>query len=127
MFGVACFMLGIFFQRFSDARKRVGPSQAEVTRPVPVAPTIDFATEPLWAYGFDTVAKPGDKAAPQAAPKPQGDRRLQEIRELRRNDPKSYDYNTALQNEELALIEASLPASSEPSSQSVTSPASAAE
>jgi len=68
MFGVACFMLGVLFQRYSDARRRTAVSEVETTKPAPVAPAIDFASEPLWAYGFDTVAKPGDKAAPQAAP-----------------------------------------------------------
>ena len=29
---------------------------------------VDLTDEPLWAYGFDTPAKPGDKAVPQAPP-----------------------------------------------------------
>lgn len=35
------------------------------------------APEPLWAYGYDTAPKPGDKAVPQAPPS----------RELRKNEP----------------------------------------
>jgi hypothetical protein len=31
-------------------------------------PAIRFDHEPLWAYGFDTPAKPGDKALPQNPP-----------------------------------------------------------
>ena len=30
--------------------------------------SIQFDREPLWAYGFETPAKPGDKASPQAPP-----------------------------------------------------------
>jgi cytochrome c553 len=33
-----------------------------------VTPAINFVSEPLWAYGFDTVAKAGEKAASQTAP-----------------------------------------------------------
>ena len=40
-----------------------------VTTPKPEPkPPIQFDREPLWAYGFDTLAKDGDKAPPQAAP-----------------------------------------------------------
>ncbi len=68
IFGIACFALGIIFERYWDTRKPVAPPVAETTKPSPTAPSIDFSREPLWAYGFDTVAKPTDKAAPQAAP-----------------------------------------------------------
>ena len=69
--GIACFALGAAFQRLYDLRRPVPPS-AGPTAPTPSAvPTvapIQFDHEPLWAYGFDTLAKAGDKAAPQAAP-----------------------------------------------------------
>ena len=44
------------------------PKQVATTRPEPPKPAIQFDREPLWAYGFDTVAKADDKAPPQAAP-----------------------------------------------------------
>lgn len=36
--------------------------------PAAVTPAIDFAAEPLWAYGFTTVRKDGEQAAPQNPP-----------------------------------------------------------
>ena len=68
--GVIGFTLGIAFQKYYSR----GPAQpAPVTstsapKPEPPKPAIQFDREPLWAYGFDTVAKDGDKAPPQAAP-----------------------------------------------------------
>jgi cytochrome c553 len=68
VFGIACFALGIVFERYFETRKPAPPPVAETTKPAPPGPSIDFTQEPLWAYGFDTVAKPTDKAPPQAAP-----------------------------------------------------------
>jgi cytochrome c553 len=69
--GIVCFVLGIAFQRYSDARRAPAPAPVEHTStapPEPVKPAIQFDREPLWAYGFETVAKADDKAPPQAAP-----------------------------------------------------------
>ncbi|MCM3879600.1 MAG: hypothetical protein ND807_05800 [Vicinamibacterales bacterium] len=67
---VTCFALGAAVQRFYDLRRAALPPvvpTAETQVAPPVRP-IQFDQEPLWAYGFDTLAKAGDKAAPQAAP-----------------------------------------------------------
>ena len=82
--GIACFVLGAVVQRFYDTRRPAAPtSQTAATAarippvsPAPTAPPppgvnvadIKFELEPLWAYGFDTRPKPGDKAAPQNPP-----------------------------------------------------------
>lgn len=68
-----------------------------------------------------TAAPIQSKPAPAATPAPATDR-LSQIREMRRNDPNSYEQNAAIQAEELGLIQASLPtpatvADSAPSSQ----------
>jgi hypothetical protein len=66
-------------------------------------------------------SRPAPTSAPSATPAPSTDR-LAQIREMRRNDPSAYDRDSAVQAEELSLIEASLPppasvADSAPSSQ----------
>lgn len=68
--GVACFALGVAFQRYYDSRRTAEPAAdtAVAPKPEPVAPAIQFDREPLWAYGFETVAKAGDTAPPQAPP-----------------------------------------------------------
>ena len=72
--GVACFALGAVVQRVYDTRFA---SQAPRTAAVPpgatgpgsgVAVAVDFANEPLWAYGFEKRPAPGEKAAPQTPP-----------------------------------------------------------
>ena len=71
LIGVVCFVLGVAFQRYADSgRPSQPPAQqtAEAPKPEPPPPAIEFDREPLWAYGFDTVAKAGDKAPPQGAP-----------------------------------------------------------
>ena len=68
--GVVCFALGVAVQRYSDSRRPPAPVAVEIPatpKPGP-KPAIQFDREPLWAYGFDTVAKDGDTAPPQAAP-----------------------------------------------------------
>jgi len=73
---VVCFALGAVAQRFYDLRRLPNqtPSQAarpgsvEIGAPELAATNPDLTGEPLWAYGFDTSAKPGEKAAPQAPP-----------------------------------------------------------
>ena len=74
---ITCFALGAAFQRYYDARRFLTRQSAPVkTPPVPAASTADgngginmaairFDHEPLWACGFDTPPKPGDKALPQ--------------------------------------------------------------
>jgi cytochrome c553 len=67
---VVFFALGAAFQRFYDGR-RGGRTPAETSAPAisePKPPAIQFDREPLWAYGFDTPAKAGDTAPPQAPP-----------------------------------------------------------
>jgi cytochrome c553 len=79
--GIACFALGAVFQRTYDVRRLAVPRPAQAVKPPPDADTriaettrgvdtaaIRFEHEPLWAYGFETPPKPGDKAAPQAPP-----------------------------------------------------------
>jgi cytochrome c553 len=78
---IVCFALGAGVQRMYDARKNAPPAKAPA-QATPAASTvarltavpdidrshIDFAKEPLWAWGHADPPKPGDKAAPQAAP-----------------------------------------------------------
>jgi cytochrome c553 len=68
--GVTCFALGAAVQRFYDSRRGATPPAAEATKPLPAttAAPIKFDHQPLWAYGFDTRPRPGEKAAPQAPP-----------------------------------------------------------
>ncbi|MEO8257063.1 MAG: c-type cytochrome [Acidobacteriota bacterium] len=77
---ITCFALGAAVQRFYDVRRPATPQAPQaVTAPGPANPigeakgevrvtAIPFDRAPLWAYGFDEPAKPGDKAAPQAPP-----------------------------------------------------------
>ena len=69
--GVICFALGVAFQRYSDSQRAPEQPAAVTTpaaKPETLAPAVQYDREPLWAYGFETVAKAGDKAPPQAAP-----------------------------------------------------------
>lgn len=69
--GITCFALGAAVQRYYDTRTLTMP-QAVQNAPgetgAPVDVPINFDGEPLWAYGFETPAAPGDKAAPQNPP-----------------------------------------------------------
>jgi cytochrome c553 len=77
---VTCFVLGAVSQRFYDAGRFGRPQTPQaVNEPgtdiaIPGAKAgveagaIQFDREPLWAYGFDTPPRPGDKAVPQAPP-----------------------------------------------------------
>ncbi len=78
--GVAlvCLVAGAGVQHWYDARRQASgpttassiaprPSAAAAPPPVPYA-SIRFEQEPLWAYGFERPAQPGEKAAPQAPP-----------------------------------------------------------
>jgi cytochrome c553 len=71
LIGVVSFALGVAFQRYYDSRRAPAqplPSEISTTKPEPPKPAIPFEREPLWAYGFETVAKADDKAPAQAAP-----------------------------------------------------------
>ena len=66
LLAVVCFALGAAVQRYYDART-TGAFFARQP-PQSAAPVVDFAAEPLWAYGFTVARKPGEMAAPQAPP-----------------------------------------------------------
>jgi cytochrome c553 len=69
--GIVCFALGVGFQRYFDSRRTPAQPAADTAAaptPEPPKPAIQFDAEPLWAYGFETVAKAGDTAPPQAPP-----------------------------------------------------------
>ena len=63
LLAIGCFGLGALVQRYYDARRF-----AAVLAPQQTASEVDFASEPLWAYGFTAIRKPGETAAPQAPP-----------------------------------------------------------
>jgi cytochrome c553 len=75
--GILCFGLGVAFQRYYDSRRAAAPRPAETrvadksgadSKAAVHLPAIRFDREPLWAYGFEAPAQPGDKATPQGAP-----------------------------------------------------------
>lgn len=66
--GIICFILGVLFQRQYDLRSTPAVVPSETPPPAPELPTVQFDREPLWAYGFETPAKPGDTFVPQVAP-----------------------------------------------------------
>lgn len=61
---IVCFGLGAAVQRYYDERR----AAADAARAVKPEPAVDFPSEPLWAYGFETVRKPGEQATPQNPP-----------------------------------------------------------
>ncbi len=68
---IVFFGLGVAFQRYADGRRGPAVEPPQVSAPPvaePKAPPIQYEREPLWAYGFETIAKHDDKAPPQAAP-----------------------------------------------------------
>ena len=78
---LACFALGAVVQRMYDARRSITPQPAQMVKSPPETDmrgaeeavnfnvgAIRFDREPLWAYGFDAPANPGDKALPQTPP-----------------------------------------------------------
>ena len=69
VFGIVCFGLGVAFQPvISHLSTTDAPRSINLPAETSVAPAIQFDREPLWAYGFDTTAKPGDTATPQTPP-----------------------------------------------------------
>jgi cytochrome c553 len=78
-FGVACFALGAIAQNVYDRSRQAARAPAPVaqipsaqTAVEPAAPAVEaplnLEEEPLWAYGFEKPAQPGEKAKPQALP-----------------------------------------------------------
>lgn len=71
--GVTCFALGAAVTRYYDVH-RLAPAQVAQTarsaeqQKQAEALAINFESEPLWAYGFDTVRMPDETARPQAPP-----------------------------------------------------------
>lgn len=68
---IVSFVVGVSFQRYLNTRGPIQPAAAPPTASapaVPPKPAIQFDREPLWAYGFETVAKSTDTAPAQAPP-----------------------------------------------------------
>src|ERR1044071_9773848 len=72
--GITCFLLGVVVARYYDVRQ-LRKSSSVTTSPTGDTnavgdgrATIDFTSQPLWAYGFDRPPLPGEKAKPQANP-----------------------------------------------------------
>ena len=64
---IVSFASGALIQRYLDQRRPASePAAAPTSKATEVS--IDFANQPLWAYGFETVLKAGEHASPQAAP-----------------------------------------------------------
>ena len=77
IFGLTCFILGLVVMSNVDRARGLKPSgpATQVAQPggvdltAPQAPVVvDFANQPLWAYGFERRPEPGEKAQPQAPP-----------------------------------------------------------
>jgi len=66
LLAIVCFALGAAVQRYYDART----TAAFLARQSPqtASPVVDFAAEPLWAYGFTAARKASETAAPQTPP-----------------------------------------------------------
>jgi cytochrome c553 len=65
LLAIVCFGLGAAVQRYYDARTTASFARQP---PQTAATVVDFAAEPLWAYGFTAVRKAGETAAPQTPP-----------------------------------------------------------
>ena len=69
---IASVALGAVLQRFYDTSPSGGLRPVATESPSGGEPgtavRVDFAGEPLWAYGFLEPPAPGEKAAPQAPP-----------------------------------------------------------
>ena len=74
LLGITCFLLGAAVARYYDVRRLPkAPSGAishtgDTTARPGGGTSIDFASEPLWAYGFDRPPLPGEMAQPQPNP-----------------------------------------------------------
>ena len=74
LFGITCFVLGAAVARYYDLR-RLGRAPSTIVSQTGDStahpggrPSIDFASEPPWAYGFDRPPLPGETAQPQPDP-----------------------------------------------------------
>jgi hypothetical protein len=68
---VVSFLMGVAVTRYYDVHRAAPQLLSAVKAPEqPATPQlqIDFQNEPLWAYGFEEPAKPGDTALPQNPP-----------------------------------------------------------
>jgi cytochrome c553 len=80
LLGIASFVLGVIVTRYYDTHRvtaqRVEPAKPAAQSATAIAEnknvvdyeTLDYAHEPLWAYGFDAPRAPGEKALPQNPP-----------------------------------------------------------
>jgi len=68
--GIACFVAGAAITRYYDVHRfpPTQPADKAEASVSPIAVHVDLKHEPLWAYGFDKPAGPGDVAQPQAPP-----------------------------------------------------------
>ncbi len=64
---IASFALGAEAHRAWQQNAAVTPVPAPSSQQAAV-PSVNFASEPLWAYGFTTVRQAGEEAAPQNPP-----------------------------------------------------------
>jgi cytochrome c553 len=63
---IISFSLGVAATRYYDTHR--GPARTAAVDPTAALPNVDLANEPLWAYGFEKPAAPGEVAQPQAPP-----------------------------------------------------------
>ncbi len=68
IFGAFCIAAGAATMRYYDLRHPAAPKPVARQSEVPAAPAVDLLREPLWAYGFEKPAAPGETAQPQALP-----------------------------------------------------------
>ena len=68
--GVVCFALGAAVTRYYDVHRFATPQPAATAQSAAGVSVVqvDLEHEPLWAYGFDKAAAPGEVARPQGAP-----------------------------------------------------------
>ena len=72
--GITCFALGVAVTRYYDVHRLPLTQVAQTARPAEqpkqaeASVVINFESEPLWAYGFDTIRMPDETAKPQAPP-----------------------------------------------------------
>src|SRR5258705_455510 len=71
--GIICFAVGVAVTRYYDSHRLLPPAVETAKAPAENKAegefaSINFAREPLWAYGFERPPMPGEKAQPQAPP-----------------------------------------------------------
>ncbi len=72
--GIICFAVGVAATRYYDSYRLNLPHPVETAKapaennPEANLTVINFAQEPLWAYGFERPPMPGEKARPQNPP-----------------------------------------------------------